>query len=100
MRFIAEQPPIDAFESSRVLTKVKPVYPPAATLASVEGTVRVKATIGKDGNVQAVELVTGPPMLVQAAIDAVRQWKFLPATHNGTPVEDEIHINISFGLLK
>ena len=100
MRFVGEQPPIDDFESSRVLTKVKPIYPPAAKFAGVEGTVRLKATVGPDGTVQSAELVSGPSLLAQAAIDAVRHWTFLPATHNGKPIEDVIHINVSFGLVK
>ncbi len=88
------------FESSRVLTKVKPIYPEAATLAQVQGTVRLRAAIGKDGLVQSVELESGPAMLFQAASDAVRQWRFLPARLNGDPVEDVTHINVTFTLVK
>jgi periplasmic protein TonB len=92
--------PMGGFESSRVLTKVKPIYPEAATLAQVQGTVRLRAAIGKDGLVQSVELESGPAMLFQAASDAVRQWRFLPARLNGDPVEDVTHINVTFTLVK
>jgi periplasmic protein TonB len=91
---------LGGFESSRVLTKVKPVYPEAAAIAKVEGTVRVRATIGENGAVKGVELESGPAMLFQAASDAVRQWRFLPARLNGDPVEDVTHVNITFGLVK
>ncbi len=91
---------MEDFQSSLVISKVKPVYPEVARLASVQGTVRLRATIGPDGSVQAAEAESGPPLLVQAAIDAVRQWKFLPARRNGQSVEDETHIDLSFVLVK
>ncbi len=88
------------FESSRVLTKVKPIYPEAAAAAEVQGTVRLRATIDTNGVVEAVELESGPAMLFQAASDAVRQWRFLPARLNGDSVEDVTHINVTFTLVK
>ncbi len=91
---------MDDFQSSLVIGKVKPVYPEVARLALVQGTVRLKATIGTDGSVDALELVSGPPLLAQAAIEAVRQWRFLPATRNGVRVEDETHVDVSFTLVK
>jgi TonB family protein len=90
----------EGFESSRVLRKVKPIYPEAAASAQVQGTVRLKAIIDKQGAVQSVELESGPAMLFQAAGDAVRQWRFLPARLNGVPVDDMIHINVGFALVK
>jgi len=89
----------EGFESSRVLKKVKPVYPEAATAERVQGTVRLKATIGKDGMVEKVMPESGPPLLFEAASSAVRQWTFLPARLNGDPVEDVIHINIGFAIM-
>lgn len=88
------------FEGSRVISKVKPIYPQVAKLAQVQGTVRLKATIATDGSVQTVELESGPALLAEAAIEAVRLWTFLPATRNGTPVEDVTHIDLSFALVK
>jgi periplasmic protein TonB len=98
-----EVPPMpmvsEGFESSRVLKKVKPVYPETATNERVQGTVRLKATIGKDGMVEKVMPESGPPLLFDAASTAVRQWTFLPARLNGDPVEDVIHINIGFAIV-
>jgi periplasmic protein TonB len=99
-RFDAEPFQMDDFQSSLVISKVKPVYPEVARLALVQGTVRLKATIGTDGSVQALELESGPALLAQAAIEAVRQWRFLPATRNGVRVEDVTHVDVSFALVK
>ena len=98
--FVPAPPEMEDFQSSRILSKVKPVYPEIASLAKVQGTVRFKAIIGADGAVQNLELESGPTMLAQAAIEAIRQWTFLPATRNGNPVEDVIHIDVSFALVK
>ena len=87
------------FESSQVLKKVKPIYPEPATAQRVQGTVRLKATINKEGAVERVVPESGPAMLYDAASTAVRQWTFLPARLNGDPVEDVIHINIGFAIV-
>jgi protein TonB len=87
------------FESSRVLKKVKPIYPELATAQRIQGIVRLKATINKEGAVEKVVPESGPAMLFEAASNAVLQWTFLPARLNGDPVEDVIHINISFAIL-
>ncbi|HLG95023.1 MAG TPA: energy transducer TonB [Bryobacteraceae bacterium] len=89
-----------AFESSRAIRKVKPVYPEMARITLVQGTVRFRATIGRDGAVEALELVSGPPLLVQAAREAVEQWIFLPATRNGDAVEDVTQVALNFELAK
>jgi periplasmic protein TonB len=98
--FVPAPPEMEDFQSSRIISKVKPVYPEIARLAKVEGTVRFKAIIGADGTVQNLALESGPTMLAQAAIEAIRQWTFLPATRNGDPVEDTIHIDVGFTLIK
>ena len=89
-----------AVDSARAIRKVKPAYPEMARITLVEGTVKLKATIGRDGAVENVEPVSGPPLLLQAASDAVRQWTFLPARRNGQAVQDVTEINVSFGLVK
>lgn len=98
--FVPAPPEMEDFQSSRIISKVKPVYPEIARLAKVQGTVRFKTIIGTDGAVQNLELESGPTMLAQAAIEAIRQWTFLPATRNGNPVEDTIHIDVSFTLVQ
>jgi protein TonB len=81
-----------------LIRRVSPTYPPMARMARIEGLVVLQATIGKDGRVQNLRLVSGHPMLVQAAMDAVKQWLYKPYYLNGEPVEVETTININFTL--
>ena len=66
---------------------VAPKYPPEAGRARIEGTVVLLAVIGKDGTVEDVSVVKGLPVLAQAAIEAVKQWRYRPYLLNGAPVE-------------
>ena len=78
-----------------ILTKVPPVYP--ADAAKIQGSVVLEAIIGKDGSVQSLHVINdGPPMLIGAAIDAVKQWKYRPYVLNGTPVEVETQVTVNF----
>jgi periplasmic protein TonB len=77
---------------------VEPVYPPDAKAAGIEGMVVLDAVIDTDGAVIAVEVLTSVPELDQAAIDAVRQWKFEPALLNGEPVEVAMNLTVNFTL--
>jgi protein TonB len=77
---------------------VTPVYPPLAKQARIQGTVRFTAIIGKDGTIQNLQLVTGHPLLVAAAQDAVRQWVYKPTLLNGEPVEVVTQIDVNFTL--
>jgi protein TonB len=63
----------------------------------VMGTVRVRATVGKDGRVKQAAAVSGPTMLRQAAVDAVRRWIYAPAMLNGELVESETQADVIFG---
>ncbi len=78
--------------------KVVPVYPELARQARVEGTVRLHTVIDNDGSVMQVSYVSGPAMLVQAAIDAVKQWRFHPTILNGVPVQVDCVLEINFRL--
>ena len=73
-------------------------YPPEAGRARVEGTVVLMAVIGKDGSVQDVRVESGLPILAQAAINAVRQWRYKPYLIDGEPVEVDSRITINFTL--
>jgi len=64
----------------------------------VEGVVRLHAIIGKDGSVHDIEMVSGDQLLVDAAIKAVRQWRYAPTTFNGQPVEVDTTIDVIFQL--
>jgi len=74
------------------------VYPPLARQARIQGTVRFSAIIGKDGTIQNLQLVSGHPLLVQSATDAVKQWVYQPTQLNGEPVEVITQIDVNFTL--
>ncbi len=81
-----------------LVSKVAPVYPIDAKKAGVSGTVVLTAVIGKDGLIQDLQVVSGPDLLQQAALDAVKQWRYRPYLLNGEPVEVDTKINIIFTL--
>ncbi len=83
-----------------VLKKVPPVYPPDAKKARVQGAVELSAVIGKDGSVEDLKVLSGPKMLRQSALDAVRQWTYKPYLLNGEPVEVNTKIHIIYSLSK
>lgn len=83
-----------------LITKVPPVYPDDAKKAGITGSVVLGATIGKDGAVENLKVVSGPAELQQSAIDAVRQWKYKPFLLNGDPIEVETTITIVYTLKK
>jgi TonB family protein len=83
-------------QQSMLLSQVKPVYPPDAKEARIQGVVILEALIGKDGNVNEVKAISGHPMLQQAAIDAVSQWKYKPTLLNGQPVEVVTTVTVNF----
>jgi len=85
---------------SLVATRTQPVYPPIARAARVQGTVVLKGIIGKDGRVESLEVISGPAMLQQAALDAVMSWTYRPYLLNGSPAEFETTINVVFSLTK
>jgi TonB family protein len=75
---------------------VAPVYPPMARAAHVQGMVILHAILSKTGDVENLRVISGPPMLVQAAENAVQQWKYRPYLLNGVPTEVETTINVNF----
>jgi periplasmic protein TonB len=85
-------------QAPKLIKKVAPIYPPFAKTARVQGRVRFSATIGKDGTIQNPKVITGPPMLVQAATDAVKQWVYQPTLLNGEPTEVVTQIDVDFAL--
>jgi periplasmic protein TonB len=81
-----------------LMRQVKPEYPTQARSSHIEGTVVLEAVVGKDGKVKQVRVVSGQPMLAQAAEKAVRQWQYKPYMLNGQPVEIDTTINVNFKL--
>ena len=73
-----------------------PKYPKDAKKAGISGTVVLKAMIAKDGSVKDLEYVSGPEMLVDAALKAVKRWKYEPMLINGKPVEVDTKISVVF----
>ncbi|HVN17171.1 MAG TPA: TonB family protein [Dongiaceae bacterium] len=81
-----------------LIQKVEPQYPPLARAARVQGEVVLSAVIDSNGQITNLQLVSGHPMLVPAAIAAVRQWRYKPYLLNGQPVEVETTITVIFSL--
>ncbi len=81
-----------------LIQKTIPIYPPIAKAARVQGTVVLQATISKQGTIEDLHVVSGPAMLQQAALDAVRQWRYRPYLLNNEPVEVETTVNVIFTL--
>jgi protein TonB len=85
-------------QSAKLVRQPKPVYPPLAKQARIQGTVRFQAIIGKDGTIQNLQLVSGHPLLVPSATEAVKQWVYQPTLLNGEPVEVVTQIDVNFTL--
>ncbi len=85
-------------QAAVLLTRVAPVYPSDALKAGVRGEVSVRATIGKDGVPTNLKAVSGDPRLIQAALQAIRQWRYRAATLEGQPIETSTTVTIAFGL--
>ncbi len=85
------QPPV-------LLKKISPAYPQLARVGHIQGDVRFTATIGKDGKVQNLQVVSGPPALISAAREAVKQWVYQPSLLNGEPLEVTTEIDVNFTL--
>jgi TonB family protein len=85
-------------QPANLLNAVKPVYPVDLQQQGIQGTVKFEATISKEGTIAELKLVSGPPMLVQAALEAVRQWRYRPTQLNGEPVETVTTIDVNFQL--
>ena len=85
-------------QAGALIRKVEPVYPPIAKMAHISGTVVLHAIIAKDGSVEDLQYVSGAPLLMKSAMDAVRQWRYQPTLVNGEPVEVETTISVVFAL--
>lgn len=81
-----------------LIQRVEPVYSPGAQQEKIEGTVKMHAVIGKDGTIRSLQLISGPPLLVPAAMGAVREWRYNPTLFEGQPIETQEDISIVFRL--
>jgi protein TonB len=85
-------------QAANLIKKITPQYPALAKQARIQGTVRFTAVIGKDGTIQNLTLVSGHPLLVPSATEAVKQWVYKPTLLNGEPVEVITQIDVNFTL--
>jgi periplasmic protein TonB len=83
-------------KSPVLISSVMPIYPSMAKSTGIAGNVVVQASISPAGIVVATKVLSGPPVLRQAAVDAVRHWKYRPAMLNGEPVAVDITVTMSF----
>jgi TonB family protein len=81
-----------------LIKRVQPDYPEAARKGGVEGTVVLKTMIDTNGDVEDVTVISGDPVLVPAAVDAVKRWKYKPYTLNGQPTKVETNVTVAFQL--
>ena len=95
---VARPPRVSAMMEGYLVHRVEPVYPPLARAARVQGVVELQAVISKQGTIEKLQVLSGHPMLVKAAVDAVQQWRYRPYILNGEPVEVETHITVNFSL--
>jgi len=77
---------------------VNPAYPNLARQARIQGTVRLQALIAGDGRVAQLAVVSGHPLLVQSALEAVRQWRYQPTLRDGEPMEVITTVDVVFGM--
>jgi TonB family protein len=82
----------------RLISSVQPVYPAAARTSHIEGDVIIKTNIDETGRAVNMQVISGPLALRQAALDALRQWKYAPATLNGAPISTQLQVTIRFRL--
>jgi periplasmic protein TonB len=85
-------------QQANLIRQVKPPYPPLAKQARIQGVVVLEAIINKQGSVENLRVVNGHPLLIQAALDAVKQWKYKPTLLNGEPVEVVTQVTVNFNL--
>ena len=81
-----------------LISRVQPIYPKLAITTHTEGTVVLAALIDTTGRITQLHAISGHPLLVPAAIDAVRQWRYKPYLLNGSPVEVETQVSVIFNL--
>ena len=94
----AHPPRISHMMEGNLIYKVQPVYPPLARSARIQGAVVIRAIISRSGTIENLQTLSGHPMLVGAALDAVRQWRYRPYILNGDPVEVETQVTVNFSL--
>jgi len=88
----------DDVQHAKLIRQTHPIYPPLARKTGISGVVRLNAIVGSDGAVQNLTVVSGHPLLVPAALEAVKQWVYAPTLLNGQAVEVVTQIDVNFAL--
>jgi TonB family protein len=83
-------------QAAKLINRVQPVYPEAALIGRISGNVRLRVLLSKEGTVEQIEVVSGHPLLLKAALDAVRQWIYQPTLLNGEPVKIDTTVDLVF----
>jgi periplasmic protein TonB len=91
-------PPPWYVTAPKLIHEKKPEYPLEAREKGIQGEVVLHATVDKDGNVTDISVISGPPLLVKSAIDAVKKWKYKPAMRGNQPIEVAMTISVAFKL--
>ena len=89
---------VSHYAEGNVIYRVQPVYPPLARQARIQGTVELRAIISKAGTIENLVAVSGHPMLIPSAVNAVRQWRYRPYMLNEEPIPIETEITVNFVL--
>jgi protein TonB len=87
---------VSHLSEAQLVNRVEPVYPHVAAIAGIQGQVKLHAIIARDGSIQSLNAISGHPLLVRAALDAVGQWRYRPYYLNGEAVEVETFITVNF----
>ena len=91
-------PRVSRIMEGNLIYRVQPAYPPLARQARIQGQVVLRALINREGIIENLQVMSGHPMLSQAAVDAVRQWRYRPYYLNNSPVEVETQVTVNFVL--
>ena len=87
---------VSQLDEGQLVNRVEPVYPHVAAVAGIQGQVKLHAIIARDGSIQSLNAISGHPLLVRAALDAVGQWRYRPYYLNGEAVEVDTFITVNF----
>jgi len=89
---------VSSMMQGMLVRRIEPRYPPPAIAARIEGPVKIRAIISREGIITQAQLLSGNPLLSGAALEAIRQWRYKPYILNGEPVEVETEITVNFTL--
>ena len=95
---VRDSPPVSHVSPPALIAKVPPAYPEIARIARVQGMVLITGVVTEDGRVANLTVVSGHPLLIPAALDCVKQWRYEPALLNGRPVTAPVEIRVQFQL--